>query len=99
MRWEIISRKVTTCRLTNQQSHHGLMAELFQAPTRDPVHDAASESHIATGRLTGGNLTVIHALMGTPYEIETRDRVLFLEDVGESTLSDRSNALHAPPGR
>jgi muramoyltetrapeptide carboxypeptidase len=37
----------------------------------------------ATGQLVGGNLSLVTALMGTPYEIETRGRVLFLEDVGE----------------
>ncbi len=38
---------------------------------------------VARGRLTGGNLSLVIALMGTPYEIETRGRILFLEDVGE----------------
>jgi muramoyltetrapeptide carboxypeptidase len=38
---------------------------------------------IASGRLCGGNLAVICGLMGTPYEIETADRILFLEDVSE----------------
>jgi muramoyltetrapeptide carboxypeptidase len=37
----------------------------------------------ATGRLLGGNLTLISTTMGTPYEIETRGRILFIEDVGE----------------
>jgi muramoyltetrapeptide carboxypeptidase len=37
----------------------------------------------ATGRLTGGNLAVICGTMGTPFEIETRGRVLFLEDIDE----------------
>ena len=37
----------------------------------------------ARGRLTGGNLSLVTALMGTPYEMETDGRVLFLEDVGE----------------
>jgi muramoyltetrapeptide carboxypeptidase len=37
----------------------------------------------ATGRLMGGNLTLISTTMGTPYEIETRGRILFIEDVGE----------------
>jgi muramoyltetrapeptide carboxypeptidase len=37
----------------------------------------------ATGPLVGGNLSLVTALMGTPYEIETRGRVLFLEDTGE----------------
>lgn len=37
----------------------------------------------ATGELTGGNLTLISTTLGTPYEIETRGRILFLEDVDE----------------
>lgn len=37
----------------------------------------------AKGRLTGGNLSIISSLMGTPYEIDTTDSILFLEDVGE----------------
>lgn len=37
----------------------------------------------ARGRLIGGNLSVLHAMMGSPYEIETAGRILFLEDVGE----------------
>lgn len=35
------------------------------------------------GRLIGGNLTMVAATMGTPYEIDTRGAVLFLEDVDE----------------
>jgi muramoyltetrapeptide carboxypeptidase len=37
----------------------------------------------ATGRLTGGNLTLICNTLGTPFDIETRGRILFLEDVDE----------------
>ncbi len=37
----------------------------------------------ARGPLIGGNLTLISTTMGTPYEIETRGRILFTEDVGE----------------
>jgi muramoyltetrapeptide carboxypeptidase len=38
---------------------------------------------VASGRLTGGNLAVICGLMGTPFEIDTAGRILFLEDVSE----------------
>lgn len=38
----------------------------------------------ARGRITGGNLTLVSATMGTPYEIETRNRILLLEDTGEA---------------
>ena len=37
----------------------------------------------ARGRLVGGNLALIGALMGTPYEIDTTSNILLLEDVGE----------------
>lgn len=36
------------------------------------------------GRLIGGNLSLVAALIGTPYEIETRGMILMLEDVGEA---------------
>lgn len=38
----------------------------------------------AEGRLIGGNLTLVSTLMGTPYEPDFRDRVVFLEDVNEA---------------
>ncbi|HWQ10743.1 MAG TPA: LD-carboxypeptidase, partial [Holophaga sp.] len=37
----------------------------------------------ASGPLTGGNLTLVAATMGTPYEIDARGKLLFLEDVDE----------------
>jgi muramoyltetrapeptide carboxypeptidase len=36
------------------------------------------------GKLIGGNLSLINTLMGTPYEIETNGKILFIEDVGEA---------------
>jgi muramoyltetrapeptide carboxypeptidase len=37
----------------------------------------------ATGKLVGGNLSLVAALMGTPWEIDTRGAILLLEDVHE----------------
>ena len=37
----------------------------------------------AEGELTGGNLTLVASSLGTPYEIDTRGKILFLEDVKE----------------
>jgi len=33
-----------------------------------------------SGRLTGGNLSLVQQSIGTPYEIDTRDAILFLEE-------------------
>ncbi|MCX6140259.1 MAG: LD-carboxypeptidase, partial [Candidatus Kapabacteria bacterium] len=38
---------------------------------------------IAQGRLTGGNLSMIVSTLGTKYEIDTTDAILFLEEVNE----------------
>ncbi|PZU09754.1 LD-carboxypeptidase [Sphingomonas sp.] len=38
----------------------------------------------AQGRLLGGNLTVLTALMGTPYLPDFRDAILFIEDTNEA---------------
>jgi muramoyltetrapeptide carboxypeptidase len=38
----------------------------------------------AEGRLVGGNLAVLSALHGTPFDFDYRDALLFIEDIGES---------------
>lgn len=38
----------------------------------------------ARGKLCGGNLSLIADLMGTPYEIQTKDKLIFIEEVGEA---------------
>lgn len=38
---------------------------------------------VAEGRLTGGNLSLVQQSLGTRWEIDTRGKLLFLEDVGE----------------
>ncbi len=55
-------------------------AKLFEEVPR-PVTMHVGKTH---GRLIGGNVSVLHALMGTPYEIQTDGKILFLEDVGEA---------------
>lgn len=50
---------------------------------RNPFKTFTLSEGEATGELIGGNLSLISSLMGTPYEIETKDKILFIEDVGE----------------
>ena len=42
-----------------------------------------ASSDIVSGVLTGGNLAIIVTTLGTKYEINTKDKILFLEDVDE----------------
>lgn len=41
----------------------------------------------ARGPLVGGNLSLVCATMGTPFEIRTEGKILFLEDVEEQPYS------------
>lgn len=36
------------------------------------------------GELVGGNLALIYALLGTPYSFSFKDKILFIEDIGEN---------------
>jgi muramoyltetrapeptide carboxypeptidase len=90
---------VTLSRFTGYTQEH-YRRVLFEtkppgAVTNPPESDALRPSHLlrairpgrARGRLIGGNLSLIAATMGTPYEMDTRGRILFLEDVGEQPYS------------
>lgn len=55
---------------------HSLWASIFDGACKAK---SGREGHI----LTGGNLSVICASLGTPYEINTHGRILFLEEIQE----------------
>lgn len=42
-----------------------------------------NQSQQLTGKIIGGNLTMCVHSLGTPYELDTTDKILILEDVGE----------------
>jgi len=64
------------------------IGELSNPPEEDanwpafPLHTVVPGR--AHGAITGGNLTLVSTTMGTPYEIETKGRILLLEDTGEA---------------
>jgi muramoyltetrapeptide carboxypeptidase len=58
------------------------------------------KSGTVRGRLVGGNMTLVCSGLGTPYEIDTRDSVLFLEEVGEEPYAiDRMLTQLAQAGK
>lgn len=58
-----------------------------EGPLENPEGMAmtALQSGSAAGLLCGGNLSLLCASLGTPWEIDTRGKLLFLEDIGEQT--------------
>ena len=63
-----------------------LLKKLLESGSYNYVLDSTSAHNIpgqARGILTGGNLALVCDSLGTSNEIETDNRVLFLEDIGE----------------
>lgn len=60
---------------------------LGQLPAQSPWQDAGLQSivpGIARGPLVGGNLSLLSDTLGTPYEIDTADKIVLIEEVGEA---------------
>jgi muramoyltetrapeptide carboxypeptidase len=53
---------------------------------KNPVHMpmVSNTDKSAEGRIVGGNLSLICSVLGTPYEIDIKDKLLFIEEVGEA---------------
>lgn len=62
----------------------GVIANPLSTSSIRPLHPLRTvKPGKAEGKIIGGNLSLITALMGTPYEIDTKDKILLIEDVGE----------------
>ena len=48
----------------------------------------------AEGILIGGNLSLITSTIGTPYEVDTENKILFIEDVGEDLENIDNYLMH-----
>jgi len=57
----------------------------YTMPLTDPERQLVNTliGGTARGQLTGGNLALVAAMIGTPYEIQTAGKILFLEDIDE----------------
>ncbi len=56
-------------------------AEIGNLSAEQPIK--ALQGGKGRGALIGGNLSLVASSLGTPYEIDTKDKILFLEDIGE----------------
>lgn len=66
----------------------GVLTNPVESDALRPAHTVRTiRPGKARGQLVGGNLTLISTTMGSPYEIDTRGKILFLEDVDEQPYS------------
>ncbi len=63
----------------------GPMKPPYEIPNRDTYH--AFRSGVAEAPLIGGNLSLLSALCGTPFQPNTRGHILFIEDWKEKYYS------------
>lgn len=49
---------------------------------------------VATGELVGGTSSILSALLGTPWEVDTRGKILLIEDVGEEPCRVHRYLVH-----
>ena len=68
-----------------------LLIEVIQGKTKTlsydnlvPLNPIAKKNQGIEGRLTGGNMSLIEYSLGTSWQIETQDRILFFEDINEA---------------
>jgi muramoyltetrapeptide carboxypeptidase len=45
--------------------------------------DRLNREGVCSGQLIGGNLSLIYGLQGTPWQVETSGKILFIEDLSE----------------
>jgi muramoyltetrapeptide carboxypeptidase len=68
--------KASLFRALTQQEPMGIIGLADEKKYIDLIYPGKAE-----GLLTGGNLTLVCATLGTPYEIETAGKILFLEEL------------------
>ena len=69
-------------------SVNALKAMIFgeKADIEIPYNDDCIQGK-ATGRIVGGNLSLIYAMNGTAFDLNTSNSILFIEDTGEANYS------------
>ena len=66
------------------ESTNSLQAILFGRPIRYQFFsNELNKKGKASGKLLGGNLSIVHSMLGSKSQINTKGAILFIEDVGE----------------
>lgn len=57
--------------------------EVVEFTQLKPLNQAATEQRVLSSTVTGGNLTLVQAGIGTNWQLEARNKLVLLEEVGE----------------
>lgn len=72
---DVISNPSSTYKIEAAEENEAMENQIYNSYV---INDG-----IAEGRLIGGNLTLASSLVGTPYDISYKNKLVFLEDIGE----------------
>ena len=73
-----------TCNFTLESLYNFILNEDFKPSIENLSRElVAINGGIAEGQIIGGNLSLIASTIGTPYEINTKGKILFIEEIGE----------------
>lgn len=73
---------------TNENNHsaiNSLKGLLFEGVSKVAINESGVRTGSVTAAITGGNLSLIMDSLGTTEEIDTRNKILFVEEIGEKT--------------
>lgn len=70
---------------SNQATINSLRGLLFEGFSKMVSKEGVINSGSVTAAITGGNLSLIIDSLGTTAEIDTRNKILFVEEIGEKT--------------
>lgn len=71
----------------------GKVAE-FTLEGLNPLNKMAKQAGVLKAPLTGGNLSLIQSSLGTPWQIQTKGKILILEDVDEEVYRTLERLEH-----
>ncbi|MFP3120333.1 LD-carboxypeptidase [Rickettsia sp. R2] len=88
-------------KLEQDQGNFTKLAEILKGKVKQvtidnlvPLNDIAKSSDLVNGKLTGGNLTMVQTSIGTSWQIKTKGKILFLEDVNIAPFRLDRELLH-----
>ena len=59
-----------------------------------PLNASAKKNQIIRGRITGGNLTMLETGLSTIWDVQTKNKIVFIEDVSENAESIYRSLYH-----
>ena len=74
---------LSSCSSDSLQRFHASITGNWDKPVESKNIEILRGGDIVSGRLKGGNLCSLLSLLGTPFQPDFRDSILFLEDTGE----------------